>query len=415
MAQPRVKTKVSGVRFREHASRKHGLQLDRYFFIRYRVDGRAIEEGLGWASEGWTITKAADTLAELKRNARVGDGEKTLKEKRIAADAAKQAELERLRVETEAIEIEKQESVPLSQIFKDRYMPFARDNKKPRSCDTEEHLFKNWIDPVFGKKPLRDISAFDCERLKKRMRAAGKADRTIEYTLAVLRQVFTWARKFKIYVGPNPLLEVDKPKYDNRKQRFLTREETELLMDALRFRSRQLYQIAMTSLHTGLRAGEIFSLTWGDLDFDRGLILLRDTKNTETRYGFMTEALKQELIALTPGKPSELVFKDKTGAKIKSISATWDRLVDDLGLNTGVEDRRMRFTFHGLRHSFASNLVSIGVDLFRVQQLLGHKTPKMTLRYSHMRPDDLREAINQMEAAMNQSQAEVIPLNGRAG
>ncbi|MFH0996419.1 MAG: tyrosine-type recombinase/integrase [Pseudomonadota bacterium] len=413
MAQTRVKTKVQGVRYREHASRKHGLQLDRYFFIRFRVDGKEKEEGLGWASEGWTIAKAADTLAELKMNARTGTGEKTLNEKREAAEAAKQAVLDRQRAEQEAAEIEKKVNIPLSVIFKDQYLTHAKDNKKTRSVETEEHLFKNWIEPVVGKKPLKDISAFDCERIKKRMRTKEKSDRTIEYTLAVLRQVFTWARKFKVYLGPNPLLEVDKPKYDNRKQRFLTREETELLMAKLKNRNLQMYQMAMTSLHTGLRAGEIFALTWGDMDFDRGLILLRDTKNTETRYGFLTEALKQELMTLTPGKPSELVFKDKTGAKIKSISATWDRLVDDLGLNTGVEDRRMKFTFHGLRHSFASNLVAIGVDLFRVQQLLGHKTPKMTLRYSHMRPDDLREAISQMEAAMNQTKtAEVILISG---
>jgi site-specific recombinase XerD len=68
-----------------------------------------------------------------------------------------------------------------------------------------------------------------------------------------------------------------------------------------------------------------------------------------------------------------------------------------------------------LRHSFASNLVTIGVDLFRVQQLLGHKTPKMTLRYSHMRPDDLREAIDKMEAAMNPAKSNVHPMPGRAG
>jgi hypothetical protein len=96
----------------------------------------------------------------------------------------------------------------------------ARDNKKPRSVETEEHLFKNWIDPVVGKKPLKGITAFDCERIKRLMRTKEKSDRTIEYTLAVLRQVFTWARIFKVYQGANPLLEVDKPKYDNRKQLY---------------------------------------------------------------------------------------------------------------------------------------------------------------------------------------------------
>ena len=174
--------------------------------------------------------------------------------------------------------------------------------------------------------------------------------------------------------------------------------------------------MAMVSLHTGLRAGEIFGLTWGDIDFDHGLILLRDTKNTESRHGFMTQAVMQELLTLTPGKPTEFVFKDNSGNKIKIVPHTWAEIVKSLGLNAGIEDRRMKFTFHNLRHSFASNLVAIGVDLFKVQQLLGHKTPKMTLRYSHMRPDDLREAVDAMEAAMNtQKKGNVIPMIGRAG
>jgi integrase len=409
-----IKTKTQGVRYREHSTRKHGLQPDKYFTIRYRVDGKEKEEGLGWASEGWTLTKAADTLAELKMNARTGTGDKTLNDKRKSNNAAKQTEIDRLRADHEASAAELQDNIHLSVIFKDHYLPHARDNKKKRSVDTEEHLFKNWIDPVVGNKPLKGISAFDCERVKKRMRTSGKSDRTIEYTLAVMRQVFTFARKFKMFMGYNPLLDVDKPKYDNRKQRFLTGDETALLMTSLKTRNRQLYQIAMVSLHAGLRAGEVFGLTWGDMDFDRGLILLRDTKNTETRYGFMTSALKEELMTLQPGKPAEIVFKDNSGNKIKSISYTWDRIVESLGLNTGIEDRRMKFTFHGLRHSFASNLVSIGIDLFRVQQLLGHKTPKMTLRYSHMRPDDLREAIDKMEAVMNSPKiAKVIPMTGR--
>ncbi len=408
-----VKTKYPGIRYRQHATRKHGVQADKYYVLTYKHEGKTRSEALGWSSEGMTLDKAVEAMAEIKGNRRAGTGPDTLAEKKRLALESKQAELDRLRAEQEAAEIELKENVPLSVIFKSQYLPHARDNKKPRSVETEEHLFKNWIEPIVGNKPLKDITIFDCERIKKRMRTGEKSDRTIEYTLAVLRQVFTWARKFKVYVGANPLLEVDKPKYDNRKQRFLSREETEGLMAALKTRSRQLYQMSLISLHTGLRAGEIFALTWGDMDFDRGLIMLRDTKNTETRYGFMTDALKQELMTLTVGKPSELVFKDNAGHKIKSISATWDRLVNDLGMNTGVEDRRMKFTFHGLRHSFASNLVAIGVDLFRVQQLLGHKTPKMTLRYSHMRPDDLREAINQMEAAMNHKTAEVISMTGR--
>ena len=399
-----TKTNFPGVRFREHPTRKNGIRRDQYFTIRYKRAGKDHEEGLGWASEDWTAAKAYDHLKGIKENIKTGEGVQSLAEKRdLEAQRRAEAESERAR--------EEQETITLKSFFEGSYLPHARNNKKPRTCDTEEHLFRNWIKPVVGEKALKDISAFDCERIKKQMRGAEKSERTVEYALAVLRQVFTVAGKLKLYAGPNPLREVDKPKFDNRKQRFLTKEETTLLMDELKTRSRQLYQIAMISLHAGLRFGEIAGLAWQDIDMGRGLFLLRDTKNAESRFAFMTEALKQEIMTMTPGGPSELVFKDKTGGKIQSVSATFDRVVESLGLNTGITDRRMKFTFHNLRHSFASNLVSIGIDLFRVQQLLGHKTPKMTLRYSHMRPDDLRSAIDQMEKAMNQNQgAEIVNL-----
>lgn len=399
-----VKTKIPGIRYRLHPSRKHGVQPDRYYTLTYWHDGKTKTEALGWSSEGMTLDKAIETMAELKANRRTGSGPATLAERKRLADEAKQAEIDRQKAEAEAAAIEKKESIPLSDFFQEQYIPYARDNKKSRSVDTEEHLFKNWIKPAIGQKPLKDISVFDCERIKKRMRDKGKSERTVEYALAVLRQVFNFAMKVKLFAGPNPLLEVTKPKYDNQKQRFLTPEETEKLFAELKRKSLPLYRMALISLHAGLRGGEIFALTWGDLDFGRSLILLRDTKNTETRYAFMTATLKAELETMKPGKPVELVFKDKFGQRIKSISATFDRAVAKLGFNDGITDRRMKFTFHNLRHSFASNLVSMGTDLYRVQLLLGHKTQKMTQRYSHMRPDDLRAAINKLDDFMKKSE-----------
>ncbi len=302
--------------------------------------------------------------------------------------------------------------MPIDVIFEKFYLTHSKEHKKPISAATEEHLFRNWILPILAGRPLKNVSAFDCDKIQKRMRTAGKSERTIEYTLAVLRQIFTFCRRNKLFSGESPLGEVTRRKFDNRKQRFLSHDEASLLLNHLKTKNRQLYLMAMVSLHAGLRAGEIFSLTWGDLDIENGLLLLRDTKNKETRYGFMTQTLKGELSELVPGKPSELIFKDRFGKKIKSISATWDRVVDKLGLNEGIADRRLKFTFHGLRHTFASNLVASGIDLFRVQQLLGHKTPKMTLRYAHMSPEGLRDAVNQMEASIfnEPKAAKVIPL-----
>mgnify|MGYP000971734166 FL=1 len=97
MAGQWIKTKSVGVRYRQHPTRKHGVNFDRYFTIRYKVNGLEKSEGLGWASEGWTEKKAAAILAELKANQTMGLGPATLTEKREIKrqeDEAK-AELER--------------------------------------------------------------------------------------------------------------------------------------------------------------------------------------------------------------------------------------------------------------------------------------------------------------------------------
>ena len=75
-------TRFPGVRYREHKTRRHGLQSDRYYVVRFTVAGRRHEEALGWASQGWTAKGAFLLLSELKANARTGKGPTTLRAKR---------------------------------------------------------------------------------------------------------------------------------------------------------------------------------------------------------------------------------------------------------------------------------------------------------------------------------------------
>ena len=79
-----------GVRWREHPERKHGVAFDRYFVIRYKLDGKDRQESLGWATQGWTEQKANARLAELKEAQRTGQGAVTLAAKRAVAKAQRE-------------------------------------------------------------------------------------------------------------------------------------------------------------------------------------------------------------------------------------------------------------------------------------------------------------------------------------
>ena len=388
-----------GVRYREHESRRHGPRPDRYFMIRFQVDGKRCEESLGWASEGWSEKRAFLEMEKLKEAAKLGEGPSSLKEKRALAEQARQireAEEERKRVE----------SITFGEFFRDTYFPQEQvDGKNPRSLRREEELFRLRLDPVIGSKPLRAVTPIDLERVKSNMLKAQLSARSIHYCLAVARQVFNQARRLGILETESPTTKVRFPSEDNRRVRFLTREEADRLLIALAEHSRDTYDIALLSLHCGLRVGEIFGLEWGDVDFERNMLTLRGTsrkagtrtKSGKTRPVILTKQAKYMLMGRVRGDHHDLIFPGRKGKRREAISATFDRVVQELGFNDGVEDDRQKVVFHTLRHTFASWCRESGVDLFVVKELLGHSEIKMTERYSHIGENALRDAVRNLE------------------
>ena len=176
------------------------------------------------------------------------------------------------------------------------------------------------------------------------------------------------------------------------------KQATALLSELAR-RSRDVHDMAIFSLQTGARAGEIFSLTWADVDLFHGTALLRDTKNNRIRPLFLTDEIKNMLARrrATGVKSTDLVFLDKNGNKIVQISDSFNRAIDMLELNKDVIDRRDKLTFHSLRHSYASQLVHSGVDLYHVKKLLGHSTIQLTERYSHLSESALKKAAMKIQ------------------
>ena len=391
-----IKSKHPGIRYREHDTRRHGVgnKPDRYYTIFYKLEGKMVEESVGWASQGMTEKKASAILAELQENHRRGTGPRTLKEKKALAAA-------------ERLEQEKQEkqaaidNLSFSAIFYDKFLPHIQANRRDvKSWKRDESLFRLWIAPVIGSKPLRDIAPFDLEKIKKAMAKAGRSPRSIVYALATVRLVFNFALGHDLYMGKNPAGpagKVKRPSTDNRRMRYLTREEAADLLTELATRSQDVYAMALLSLYTGMRAGEVFSLTWADVSFANSIILLKDTKSNKNRPAFMTEAVKTMLQSRTKSAPADLVFPGRNGKKIVQASDTFNRAVAKLGLNEGITDRRQKVTFHTLRHTFASWLVESGTDIYHVQSLLGHSDLKLTARYAHIGENSLRSAVQRLE------------------
>ena len=272
MSQKFYSAKTPGVRFRKHQSRKVGKVQDRYWVIRYRHAGKAHQEALGWTSQGWSEAKAAAVLGELKENQRLGTPPFTLKDKRqIELDAQEQAQ--------EARRQAKARQITFSQFWDKFYYPHCEATKAGRTTYAEKTKYNKWIRPAIGHKPLSTITVEDILAIRNRTQAADRAAQTIVHVVGIIRQVFNYAIALERFQGLNPTDKVDLPKINNARNRFLTKSEANLLVKALYRRSRQLGDYSRLSLYTGMRAGEVFALTWSCIDFENKTILIKDPKN----------------------------------------------------------------------------------------------------------------------------------------
>lgn len=385
-----------GVRFKYHDTRKYKNRRDKYFTIRYYVGGKQKEEGLGWASQKWTAEKANKTLVDLKAEIKTGSGITSLK------DIRKKVELE-IEKELRIQQIEEEDRLSLFQAGENYLSSIKTIN--PVMHKREVLLFKNQIYIFFGKDtPIKSITTANLEKFRDHLLIAGSikkkplAPRTVEYCLTTMSKLFKCNNLTPI------ASHVKVPKYDNKAERHLSKEEIALLLPELQSRSEDLYNCAIMALHLGFRAGEVFSLKVMHVNFSQGNVRAFDTKNKKTRTIYMTNEVKLILEKCCKGKkPRNLVFPDRNGNKRVAISDSFDRAANKVKLNEGISDRRLRATFHTLRHTYASWLIMSGnVDLYTLQKLLGHQDIKTTQRYAHLAPDHYRESASVMESEFSQ-------------
>lgn len=409
MAVAWIKTNFLGVRYREHATRKHGIRPDRCFSIRYKVDGKDKEEVVGWASEEMSAEKAFKMLSAIRDNIKNGTGPKSLAAMREENEMKTAVAEKEQRAKAKA-------GVTFSDFWKSDYLPAAEVSRTPRSLETETGYYKKWIEPVLGDLPLQRIDAAKIEAVTLRALKAGKSPGTICKIIGVVSQVWNRAASRDLVQGECPARRVKKPRQDNRRVRFLSQDEAKKVLGALAQRSMDMHDEALLSLLCGLRAGEIHSLTWGDIDLKNGTIHIRDPKNKRNRYAFITEEVKAMLKRRRHNQATtELVFPTYNGKPRLWVSDTFSRTIDDLGLNdTGeftadaegkpipirISDARQRVVFHTLRHTFASWLVQQGTPLYTVAELMGHTTIEMSRRYSHLAPDTLRKAALSLQGQL---------------
>lgn len=303
--------------------------------------------------------------------------------KKLAKTVLKKIEVEI--AEGKFLDIKKEKKVKFSD-FADAFLRiYAKENKeswqRDASCISK---FKGF----FKDKYLNDITTPDIERYKTERRSLVQKS-TVNRELSCLKTIFNKAVEWK-NLTTSPAKNVKKFKVQNKRTRYLELYEIECLIECC---GETIKPIVITAVNTGMRKHELLDLQWKDVDFVNSIIYIRNTKNSEMREVPMNETLKSLLVSLKGKMMGQYVFCKADGTQFKSIKTAF---------NTALRKAQISdFTFHDLRHTFASHLVMNNVDLKTVQELLGHKSIEMTMRYSHLSASHKKRAVNRLPFQMD--------------
>ena len=189
---------------------------------------------------------------------------------------------------------------------------------------------------------------------------------------------------------PDPsTLRFDLPKLDNERTEMLSDEQMKAYISALdKEHDQNLASLFRLALTTGMRKTALLNLQWDDCDFENRVILLRGevAKKGHTEFIPMNDAAFSILNSIEK-TASPYIFPGRDGGPRKEIRRMAQRVKKMAGLPNNFRP------LHGLRHAFASHLISSGkVSLYELQKLLTHSSPKMTQRYAHLADEALRRA-----------------------
>ncbi|MFH1381234.1 MAG: site-specific integrase [Candidatus Omnitrophota bacterium] len=285
------------------------------------------------------------------------------------------------------LDIRKKERIKFEDFTEEFFRLHSKVNKKVSGMKRDVILLNN-LKSFFAGRYLYAISPQLVEEYKAK-RSIEVKPATVNKELACLKCLYNkaiqWNKAFD-----NPVKKIKLFKENNQRLRYLEKEEISKLIDAC---SEHLRPIVIFALNTGCRKGEILKLKWHDLDFRNAIVHLIDTKNGERREVPMNDIVKKMLIGIPKHPDSLHVFCDKMGKPYGEIRKSFSTALKKSGI--------IDFKFHDLRHTFASHLVMNGIDLKTIQELLGHKSFEMTLRYSHLSPDHKKRAIDILGAVMD--------------
>jgi len=252
------------------------------------------------------------------------------------------------------------------------YLDYAKERYVKFTYQEKVRAFRNLYSFVLRETPAESIDPrLILDAL--RHRAKGSANEANK-DRKNLSAAWAWGHDYLALSDRNPFRSIKRFSYDARERHMPTEDD---FWKAHAAASREDQAFLLTALHTAARRGELFRLTWPDVDLAQGRIRLatRKTKDGSLEYAWlpMTPQLRRALEDHGKIKRSMFVFSQEDGQPFTSRQHYMERLCKRADVKP--------FGFHGIRHLTASILAKANVDIPTIQAILRHKSPNTTARY----------------------------------
>jgi integrase len=286
-----------------------------------------------------------------------------------------------------------EKEVPTLAQFEREFLAYSQTNNKYSTIKSNRDILRKHLVPMLGRKKLSAIGYAEIERFKANRLDSGLKPKTINNILGVLSSLLSVAKKFKLVTELPDIqwLKVAKPEID-----YLNYEDAQRLSDGTK--PARWRTMAILALNTGLRLGELAALRWDAVDLSAGRLVVRlnvyrghlgTPKGGRDREVPLNKKAMSALAQWPRRLGSPWVFPQKDGSFMRNPHHHSAHAILKLAKTAGIRP----IGWHTLRHTFASHLVMRGVSLKAVQELLGHSTIEMTMRYAHLSPTVRKDAV----------------------
>ena len=296
---------------------------------------------------------------------------------------------------------------------------YVKISAKHRTIERYSEIISNHLIPSVGEFEMQELTPKILQKYISELLECGNKRTGMGLSSSAVNSIITVIQNslhtaFNLrYIDDMVGDKLKRPKAVEKQVECFSVVEQKQIEQAVRETSKPYMVGVLICLYTGLRIGELLALEWSDIDFSNGTLMVDKTchygKNRDGQYGRIVDTPKTETSIRIIPMPKQLLPILREHKKISSplviskkgegiSNRTYQRNFESLLKSLNIKHRG----FHALRHTFATRALECGMDVKTLSELLGHKSPAVTLKkYAHTFLIHKKEMMNRLGKMLN--------------